>query len=213
MYPSVVAHGRRLKANQAVVDGELVAVDKLGRPSFQALQHRGSHPKHTVVLYAFDLPHLNGVNLMKAPLEERRAKLLTIIADSGVLFSQTLSGTAGDVLRAIQKLGLEGVIAKRKGSSYVPGDKTDDWVKVKLERNEEFVIGGFRPMDRSIDAILVGYYERGTLRFAGKVRAGFVPNVRRELFKKLSVLQANDCPFTDLPSGSSRWRGGLLQMK
>lgn len=116
MYPSVVADGARLNANQAVVDGEIVAVDQLGRPSFQALQHRGSHPKHTVVFYAFDLPYVDGVDLMNATLEERRAKLLEITTGSRVLFSQTLPGAAADVVRAIQAAGLEGVIAKRKGS-------------------------------------------------------------------------------------------------
>ncbi len=194
MYPS-----ERLKANQAVVDGEIVAVDQLGRPSFQALQHRGSHLKHTVVFYAFDLPHVDGVDLMNAPLEERRDKLLEITSDSRVLFSQTLPGAAADVVRAVQAAGLEGVIAKRKGSHYVPGDRTNDWVKLKLELNEEFVIGGYRPQDHSIDAILVGYYERGKLRFAGKVRAGFVPNVQRELFKTLTPLHSDECPFRNWP--------------
>ncbi len=209
MYPSVVADGARLKAHQAIVDGEIVAVDQLGRPSFQALQHRGSHPKHTVVFYAFDLPYVDGVNLMNATLEKRRAKLLEITTGSRVLFSQTLPGAAVDIVRTIQAAGLEGVIAKRKGSLYVPGDRTSDWVKLKLEHNQEFVIGGYRPVDQSIDAIVVGYYERGKLRFAGKVRAGFVPNVRRELFKTLVPLHSGECPFIDLPSGSSRWGGGV----
>src|SRR5690606_5821013 len=201
MYPSVVADGRRLNANQAVVDGEIVAVDQLGRPSFQALQHRGSHPKHTVVFYAFDLPYVDGIDLTNAPLEERRAKLLEITTGSRVLFSQTLPGAAADVVSAVQAAGLEGVIAKRKGSLYVPGDRTNDWVKLKLEHNEEFVIGGYRPADHSIDAILVGYHERGKLRFAGKVRAGFVPNVRRELFKTLTPLVHSSTCRTDLPVG------------
>lgn len=209
MYPTIVANGGGLKAKQAIVDGEIVAVDQLGRPSFQALQHRGSHPKHTVVFYAFDLPYVDGIDLMKAPLEERRAKLLEITTGSRVLFSQTLPGAAADVVSAVQAAGLEGVIAKRKGSHYVPGDRTNDWVKLKLEHNEEFVIGGYRPADHSIDAILVGYYEGGKLRFAGKVRAGFVPNVRRELFKTLTPLHSDECPFVDLPSGSSRWGGGV----
>lgn len=212
MYPSVVADGGSLSANQAVVDGEIVAVDQLGRPSFQALQHRGSHPKHTVVFYAFDLPYVDGIDLMNAPLEERRSNLLKITTGSRVCFSQTLPGAAADVVGAVQAAGLEGVIAKRKGSLYVPGDRTNDWVKLKLEHNEEFVIGGYRPADHSIDAILVGYYEGGKLRFAGKVRAGFVPRVRRELFKTLTRLHSDQCPFVDLPSeSSSRWGGGIAE--
>jgi bifunctional non-homologous end joining protein LigD len=108
-------------------------------------------------------------------------------------------------------LGLEGVVAKRKDSSYVPGERSQDWQKLKFELQQEFVIGGYRPVGDAIDALLVGYYAGKALRFAGKVRAGFVPNIRRQLFEKLKALRTEDCPFSDLPSppGSSRWGGGV----
>lgn len=192
MYPSVAADGARLNAIQAIVDGEIVAVDQLGRPSFQALQHRGSHPRHAIVFYAFDLPYVDDVDLMNAPIEKRRSKLLEIAEGSRVPVSQTLPGAAAEVARAVQA-----------------ADRTNDWVKLKLEHNEEFVIGGYRPADHSVDAILVGYYAGSKLRFAGKVRAGFVPNVRRKLFETLTSHHSNTCPFTDLPNGSSRWGGGV----
>ena len=93
---------------------------------------------------------------------------------------------------------------------YVPGERSSDWVKLKLERRQEFVIGGYRSAGKTIDALLVGYYEDGALRFAGKVRAGFVPNVRREVFEKLQAFRIAHCPFVDLPSpGPSRWGGGI----
>jgi ATP-dependent DNA ligase len=90
-YPTVAAAGRRLHAKQAVVDGEIVAVDAKGRPSFQALQHRSAHPDRAIVFYAFDLLHLNGVDLTRAPLHKRRSKLPSVIAESGILLSSELA--------------------------------------------------------------------------------------------------------------------------
>jgi bifunctional non-homologous end joining protein LigD len=101
-----------LLAQQAVIDGEIVAVDADGRPSFQALQHRAAHPGHTIVFYAFDLLHLNGTNLTGAPLHQRRARLPDVLKESGVLLSTELPGTAQQVIQAVTSLGLEGVIAK-----------------------------------------------------------------------------------------------------
>lgn len=102
------------------------------------------------------------------------------------------------------------MIAKRKQSLYVPGERSDDWQKLKLENHQEFVIGGYRPGGAGIDALLVGYYDDSGLRFAGKVRAGFVPHLRREIAKVLQPLHVDQCPFVDLPnSKSDRWGGGV----
>lgn len=210
MYPSVAAAGVRLNADRAIVDGEIVAVDAQGRPSFQALQHRGSHPGHRIVFYAFDVLHLNGRDLTGEPLHQRRARLRGLLDHSGVLLSQELTGTAADVLRAVQALGLEGVIAKRRDSHYEPGERANHWLKLKLDRQQEFVIGGYRPGPAGVDALLVGYYEGKHLLFAGKVRAGLIAHTRRDLGNKLKALQAMHCPFANVPStGSSRWGGGV----
>jgi ATP-dependent DNA ligase len=102
------------------------------------------------------------------------------------------------------------MIAKRKLSPYVPGERNDNWQKLKLDQQQEFVIGGYRPGSNGIDALLVGYYDDTGLRFAGKVRAGFVPHLRREIAKALQPLDVDQCPFVDLPnSKSSRWGGGV----
>ena len=107
-------------------------------------------------------------------------------------------------------LGLEGVIAKRKLSPYVPGERSEDWQKLKLENQQEFVIGGYRPGSNGVDALLVGYHDDSGLRFAGKVRAGFVPHLRREVFRALKPYHVDQCPFVDLPNPkSSRWGGGV----
>lgn len=215
-YPNISAAGRQLHARSAVVDGEVVAVDATGRPSFQALQHRSAHPGHAIAFYAFDLLHLDGEDLAKRTLRERRALLPRVIAGSGVLLSDALTGTASQISAAVRSLGLEGVIAKRWNSRYVPGQRGGTWVKLKLDKQQEFVIGGYRPGPHGVDALLVGFFDGRSLHFAGKVRAGFTPHVRREVFAALEPLQAAACPFVDLPnSKSSHWGGGVTaeQMK
>lgn len=211
MYPAVVAGGRRLQVDQAVIDGEIVAVDEKGRPSFQALQHRGTQASHSIVFYAFDLLHLNGEDTTGLPLKMRRAKLAQIIEKSGLLLSLQLPGTVKDIVDTVRAMQLEGIVAKRDNSPYEAGERSDSWQKLKLERHQEFVIGGYRPDgSNSVDALLVGYFDDQELRFAGKVRAGLVPHVKRELVRKLKNFRLSECPFGDLPcEGSSRWGGGV----
>ena len=187
-YRSIVSAAARLNAKTAVLDGEVVAVDGTGHPSFQALQHRAAHPNHTIVFYAFDVLHLNGEDLTALPLEKRKSRLPSIVEGSGILLSHSLPGTAAQVIDAVNRLGLEGVIAKRKDSRYSAGLRTDAWVKLKLDKQQEFVIGGYRPGAHRVDAILVGYHEGRSLRFAGKVRA------RRRALKPLPIVLAIACP-------------------
>jgi DNA ligase D-like protein (predicted ligase) len=194
----------------AVVDGEIVAVDANGHPSFQALQHRAAHPGHTILFYAFDLLHLDGKTLTGLPLQDRRAALTNVVKDSGILLSEPLRGTADRVTEAVRAIGLEGVIAKRKNSRYDAGQRNGAWVKLKLDRQQEFVVGGYRPGPHGVDALLVGFYEGTGLRFAGKVRAGFTPHVRREVFAEVKPLHAVRCPFVDLPNSTAgHWGGGV----
>jgi bifunctional non-homologous end joining protein LigD len=209
-YPGVADAAGRLAARQAVVDGELVAVDAAGRPSFQALQHPGAHRGHTVAFYAFDLLHQDGEDLTGEPLEERRRRLAGVVGGSGILASAALPGALPDILAAVRGLGLEGVVAKRRASRYTPGERSGDWRKLKLDRQQEFVVGGYRPTSGGVDALLVGYYEGRRLHFAAKVRAGFTPRLRREADAALRPLRVDACPFVDLPSSRpSHWGGGV----
>ena len=147
------------------------------------------------------------------PIELRKA---FFVDESGILMSMELTGTSQQVIEAVQGIGLEGVIAKRRKSRYTPGDRNTDWVKLKLDRQQEFAVGGYRPGPHGVDALLVGYYEGKDLRFAGKVRAGFTPHVRREVFGHLKTLETDRCPFVDLPnSKTSHWGSGVTpeQMK
>ena len=162
------------------------------------------------MFYAFDPLHLDGKVLTAEPLLKRRTRLARVLDGSSLLPSQELPGTPATIVEAVRGLGLEGVIAKRKDSQYEPGERSDAWQKLKLENQQEFVIGGYRPGSNGIDALLVGYYDDSGLRFAGKVRAGFVPHLRREVFRALKPYHVDQCPFVDLPNPkSSRWGGGV----
>jgi bifunctional non-homologous end joining protein LigD len=209
-YPSVAAGAARLHAESAVVDGEIVALDATGRPSFQALQHRTAQSGHTIGFYAFDVLHLDGEDLTQVPLEKRKGHLPRLLAGTGLLLSDSLPGTAAQVIEAVSRLGLEGVIAKRKDSRYQSGERSGAWLKLKLDRQQEFVVGGYRPGNLGVDALLVGVYDGKDLHFAGKVRAGMNPPVRRALFDRFEPLHVDRCPFVDLPTTRvGRWGAGV----
>ena len=206
-YPTVVREVERLSVDAVLLDGEVVAIDEEGRPSFQALHHQAAH---AVVYYAFDLLHLDGRDLTTTPLEERRELLAKVLKKSRLLRSEPLPGTAAQIERAVRELRLEGVVAKRRDSRYEPGKRSRSWVKVKFNRRQEFVIAGFKPMVGGFESLLVGYYEAGKLMFAGKVRAGLTPHVRAELFPRLKAIAQTTCSFANLPSGrTGHWGEGI----
>lgn len=232
-FPTVVAAVAGVHANDAVLDGEVVALEPGGRPSFQALHHAQTEGV-SIVYYVFDLLHLNGRDLVREALEVRRAALRTVVAGSDVLLSDPLPGSAREIERAVKHLGLEGVVAKRIRSPYAAGRRSDSWVKVRFSKRQEFVIGGFKPSGANFDSIVVGYFEkprraekkgpssrdgaRGFSRAApevrllsaGKIRNGFTPMTRAKLFGALKPLVVERCPFANLPSSrSSHWGEGI----
>ena len=210
MYSGIAAAALTLEVSRFVLDGEIVALDESGRPAFQVLQHRDSHTKHQIVFYAFDVLHIDGRDVIAEPIEKRRALLPRVVASNQVIrISADLRGAASQVIEAVRSLGLEGVIAKRRGSIYQPGDRSSDWLKLRFDRQQEFVIGGFRPDGATVDALLVGYYEGKAFKFAGKVRAGFTPHIRRQVRLQLDPLRTGKCPFVDLPTEKSRWGAGV----
>jgi len=208
-YPAIREAVLGVAAKSAVVDGEIVAFDEAGRPSFQHLHHRSANPA-AIRYFAFDLLHLNGKDLQGEPLAARRAMLQQILAGTDVVFSAELPGSAGDVVQAVTEVGLEGVVAKRRSSTYESGKRSGAWQKFKVQLRQEFVIGGYKPENRNFQSIVVGYYENKKLRFAGRVRAGFTAAQRAALFELLEPLKTDACPFTDLPSGrTGHWGEGV----
>ena len=211
-YSGVVAAIKALPVGRTVLDGEIVAVDDRGRPSFQALQHRTTTDL-TVVYYAFDVLEVERAPIIRQPLETRRDRLASIATGSSVLLSEPLPGTVKQIERAVRRVGLEGVVAKRLGSIYRPGQRSDDWVKVKFSPRQEFVIGGYKPADSTFESLLVGYYSGRELYFAGKVRAGLTPHLRAEVSRRIARGAVKRCPFVNLPNsaGRSRWGEGITE--
>jgi bifunctional non-homologous end joining protein LigD len=208
-FPGIAAAAAGVDANSALLDGEIVAIDQEGRPSFQALHH-ASLAGVSLVYYAFDLLYLNGRDLTRAPLHERRALLRDVVAGSGVLLSEPLPGTPDQIAAAVREIGLEGVVAKRTRSVYAVGRRSDTWIKVRFAKHQEFVIGGYRPNAANFDSLLVGYYGGRKLVWAGKVRSGLTPQLRAAVFEKIRRLEVKRCPFTNLPSGKSgHWGEGI----
>jgi bifunctional non-homologous end joining protein LigD len=208
-YPAIRQAVAALKAKSALIDGEIVAFDESGRPSFQQLHHRSAKPA-AIRYFAFDLLHLDGKDLQAQPLEERRASLQKMLRGSDVEFSAELPGEAADVVQAITEVGLEGVVAKRRDSHYEAGKRSGAWQKFKVQLRQEFVIGGYKPENRNFQSIVVGYYENKKLRFAARVRAGFTAAQRAALFELLHPLKVEKCPFTDLPSSrTGHWGEGV----
>ena len=200
-FPDVVSAVSELSAHTAVIDGEVVAVNAEGKPSFQMLQNRGSAGREWhIVYYAFDLLNLDGKDLRALPLLERKRQLREVVAGSDVRYSAELTGDPEAIVSSIENAGLEGVMAKRRDSKYFARTRSPDWLKLRIGHAQEFVIGGYNPDGETFQSLLVGYYEGAKLIFAGKVRQGFNPTSRRKLFEKLAPLLTAKCPFANLPS-------------
>jgi bifunctional non-homologous end joining protein LigD len=209
-YPHIPAAAAKLTDQPFMLDGEIVALDVDGRPSFQALQHRSLKPA-AVVFYAFDLLHLGSTDYKTSPLRERRQALYTLPFAAPILLSSPLPGTPVQIEQVVREAGLEGVVAKRITSIYEPGARSRSWVKVRFTKRQEFVVGGYKPAAAGFDSILVGYYDRRKLHFAGKVRAGFRPATRGEVWQRIARLEVASCPFANLPNstGKSHWGDGI----
>jgi DNA ligase D-like protein (predicted ligase) len=212
-FPRIIAALEQLPGNFAI-DGEIVVLDDNGRPSFQLLQNNQSRSA-SVHFYAFDLLNQDGHDLLRLPIEERRAPLdqLMSTAVEPLRGSALLEASGSEVLDAVRKLGLEGVVGKRAGSIYESGDRSGAWIKHRTDRAQEFVVGGYIPATDGFDALLVGLYENKQLQYVAKVRNGFVPRIRNEIFPQLEKLRS-ECPFTNLPEKkSSRWGEAITAEK
>jgi bifunctional non-homologous end joining protein LigD len=200
-FPETVAALTALPGKDFILDGELVALDREGVSRFQLLQQRGTADRIRPVYAAFDCLELDGVSLMKRPLAERRRALLSILPrrKGALLPSRRLSADGLKAYRSAQELGWEGIIAKDDAAPYEPGRRTASWLKVKVRKEAEFVIGGYtgpKGGRQHFGALLVGLYDGPHLRFTGKVGTGFTQNTLEALWKKLDVLRNADCPFS-----------------
>jgi DNA ligase D-like protein (predicted ligase) len=197
------------------IDGEIVALDEQGRPDFQLLQNSRSNSA-PISFYAFDVLNVGGRVLLLVPFDERRELLEILLQDAPepVRLSPILSGSPGKILAAVRQLGLEGVVGKKTTSLYEPGERSGAWIKHRTNREQEFVIGGYIPGSSGFDSLVVGFYEKGKLRYCAKVKNGFVPRLRAQIAPKLKRLRTDECPFFTLPEPKGgRWGEPLTKEK
>jgi bifunctional non-homologous end joining protein LigD len=198
-WPDLAAIGAAVDSDSAVLDGEVVAFTDDGRPSFGRLA-RGEGP---VMFVAFDLLALNGHDTTALPLEQRR-RLLDELLEPGDRWTVSPQYDDGEALaRATAAQGLEGVMAKRRDSRYVPGKRSPSWRKVKHRLRQEFVIGGWSPgsgnRTTTFGSLALGVYDGAQLRFAGAVGTGFDAKTLATLQALLAERTVDGCPFDPPP--------------
>jgi bifunctional non-homologous end joining protein LigD len=212
-YPEVVQALQAIPCTNAVIDGEIVALDAAGHSRFQLLQNRGGAERPPIVYYVFDLLHHDGRSLLRVPIEERQIALEVLVGKRSevVRFSPVFDLAPDKLLREARKQGLEGIIAKQPGSFYEPDRRSGTWLKCKVQGEQEFVIGGFTAPKNSrphFGAVLVGYYEGDKLIYAGKVGSGFDTERLGSLHREFMKRRIASCPFANLPA-PKRPRYGL----
>ena len=194
-----------------VVDGEIVALDDEGKPNFSLLQHYASQASH-IHYFIFDLLVYQNHDLTRLPLIERREIMGTALhfRSPRIRIAESFDTSVEEMLQAVRELGLEGVVAKKRQSFYEPGKRAGSWIKYRLNRGQEFVIGGYIPGPHGIDSVVVGYFRNKELIYVARIRNGFVPATRRQVFEALRPLAVPQCPFANLPEAHrSRWGEGL----
>ncbi len=214
-YPAIV---KALAAmpDETVIDGEVVALDPAGRPSFNALQNYGSSAT-PLFYYVFDVLILAGEDITSEPLARRRERLETQVLsklDEPIRESPILDASLPDLIRSVKAQGLEGIVAKRLDSRYEPGLRSGMWQKMRVNQGQEFVIGGYTASAKNFDALIFGYYKDTQLIYAARTRNGFTPALREKLFRQFRGMEISQCPFANLPEAKSgRWGQGLTAEK
>jgi DNA ligase D-like protein (predicted ligase) len=214
-YPAIVKALAPLP-DETVIDGEVVALDESGRPSFNLLQNFGSSPAR-LFYYLFDVLVHAGRDVMEEPMAQRRKllrqRVLPKLADP-IRKSPVLDASLADVIASVRAQGLEGIVAKRLDSRYEPGQRSGTWQKMRVNRGQEFVIGGYTVGGRTFDALVFGYYDGDRLTYAARTRNGFTPSLREDLMRRFRGLETAICPFANLPEArAGRWGEGLTAAK
>ncbi len=215
-YPEIVEALKKIRCKNAVLDGEIVALDTRGRSRFQLLQGRDlGGAAAPLVYYIFDLVRHDGKSFVALPVEERRARLAALLGKTKnpLQLSPSFAVEPAELMQAARKQGLEGIIAKRPGSLYESGRRSGAWLKCKILGEQEFVIGGFSPPQKSrqyFGAILIGYHHGGKFLYAGKVGTGFNHRLLETLHALFLKRVRATCPFDNLPlNHKSRFGTGM----
>jgi DNA ligase D-like protein (predicted ligase) len=209
-YPYIVEALNDLPDN-SVVDGEIVALDDASRPNFNLLQHSRSGASR-ICYFVFDLLAYESRDLTQLALIERREILKSVLMFQSprIRIAEFFETSAETILQSAREQGLEGIVAKWKDSRYEPGKRSGSWAKYRLNSGQELVIGGYVPGAHGLESIIVGYYKESELIYVARVRNGFVPATRKQLYGKLRPLTLQTCPFVNLPeTHKGRWGTGL----
>ena len=197
----------------AVVDGELCALDEQGRPSFSAMQEGDSR----IVYFAFDCLEVGGETLVAKPLEERRARLAELVRPGSSVRLSEVFDDGPALLAAAREQGLEGIVAKRVGSVYAEGRRNRDWLKLKTTGRQEFVVAGYTKGSGSragtLGSLVLGVNEGGVLRYAGNVGTGFSDVEIRKLLGLLKPLEVSEPPFREVPKMPRVRRGDVTWVR
>lgn len=187
----------------AILDGEIIVADKNGISNFSKLQNWRSEADGELLFYVFDILWYENKDLKNLPLIDRRKILKSIIPQNSIIrLSEDFQETAVNLFNIAKRMGLEGIIAKRMDSVYSEGNRSKNWLKIKANKRQEMVIGGYTLNDNSIkpfSSLLVGVYENKYLVFTGKVGTGFNIATQKEMMRKFKSLVVKKCPFTTAP--------------
>jgi bifunctional non-homologous end joining protein LigD len=212
-----------ISAETAIVDGEVVALNEAGEPDFSRLQDRagmgrfgasgsGLRPDKPrdpaartapITYFVFDLLYLDGRSLVDVPLEHRKRLLKTVLREHSVVrYGAHIEADGEAFYRLASQRRIEGIMAKERHSRYEPGRRSKAWLKLKIRREQELVVGGYeegKGSHRDLGSLIVGVYDGDDLRFAGHVGSGIAAKTRRELVERLDALRIDDPPFVDAP--------------
>ena len=212
-FPWLVDALRRQPYRDAIFDGEIVALDDQGRPSFQALQNRASEPKPFMLYYAFDLLYRAGYDLRGAALAERKELLGTsLLPTDRVRIVDTFAADGQTLYEAARSAGMEGIVGKRRDSRYESGKRTDAWMKIKATQSDEFVVGGYTvgagARASTFGSLVVGYYRPGASRltYVGHAGSGFDDRTLQAVHERLQALRTDESPFDGEVPRVGMWR-------
>jgi bifunctional non-homologous end joining protein LigD len=186
----------------AIVDGEIVVINKSGSANFSSLQNWRSEADGELVFYVFDLLWYEGKDLTSLTLKERKQILKSLPLVKGIRVSEDFDESGTEFFETVKKMGLEGIIAKKEDSLYYPGNRSKEWLKIKANKRQEMIIGGFTKNEDSrkiFSALLVGAYENGKLVYTGKIGTGFNDAMQREMMKQFKPLITDKPPFSYTP--------------
>ncbi|MFN2576470.1 MAG: non-homologous end-joining DNA ligase [Pyrinomonadaceae bacterium] len=209
-YPELHRVAKQIEAREAILDGEIVALDEHGMPRFQLLQPRVGRKsgidalsgKGQIVYFVFDLLYADGNDLRNCPVVERKAKLAEILRPTNFIkLSEHVAGDGEAFFREIEKFHLEGMIAKRAASKYLP-KRSSDWLKVKTIMRSEVVVGGYtqpRGTRSYFGSLVCGLYQDDGLHYVAHVGGGFNERKLASIYKLMQPLKADKSPFLDAP--------------